>query len=77
MKIPPIILTEIEKKEIKKLWNIHKLKYKQISINNFEFRGYRKSILMILELINKVVHSKPSVRSVLCNRKRYTSNLTP
>ena len=77
MKIPAIILTEIEKKEIKKLWNIHKLKYKQISINNFEFRGYRKSILMILELINKVVHSKPSVRSVLCNRKRYTSNLTP
>ena len=77
MKIPPIILTEIEKKEIKKLWNIHKLKYKQININNFEFRGYRKSILMIFELINKVVHSKPSVRSVLCNRKRYTSNLTP
>jgi hypothetical protein len=77
MKIPAIILTEIEKKEIKKLWNIHKLKYKQISINNFEFRGYRKSILMILELINKVVHSKPSVRSVLCNKKRYTINLTP
>ena len=77
MKIPPIILTEIEKKEIKKLWNIHKLKYKQISINNFEFRGYRKSILMILELINKVVHSKPSVRSALCNKKRYTINLTP
>lgn len=77
MKIPPIILTEIEQKEIKKLWNIHKLKYKQISINNFEFRGYRKSILLILEQINKVVHSKPSVRSVLCNRKRYTSNLTP
>ena len=77
MKIPSIILTENEQKEIKKLWNIHKLNYKQISINNFEFRGYRKSILMILELINKVVHSKPSVRSVLCNKKRYTSNLTP
>ena len=42
-----------------------------------EFKGYRKSVLMILELINKVVHSKPSVRSVLCNRKKSSSSLTP
>jgi len=42
-----------------------------------EFKGYRKSVLMILELINKVVHSKPSVRSVLCNRKKSSSNLSP
>ncbi len=32
---------------------------------------------MVLELINKVVHSKPSLRSVLCNRKKSGKELTP
>ena len=31
---------------------------------------------MILEQINKVYHGKPSIRSVLCNRRK-TPELTP
>ena len=33
---------------------------------------------MILELLNKVVHNKPSLKSVLCNaRKKNRRDLTP
>ena len=32
---------------------------------------------MILELINKVIHGKPSLKSVLCNRKISYNNLNP
>lgn len=32
---------------------------------------------MILELINKVLHGKPSLKSVLCNRRKSSRDLTP
>ena len=33
------------------------------------FKAYRKSILMIMEIINKVFHNKPRLKSVLNNRR--------
>ena len=32
---------------------------------------------MILELINKVIHGKPSLKSVLCNRKISCNSFNP
>ena len=55
--IPLIRFTTEERMYVKELWELHKNKYKIIKFSNGNFVGYRKSILMILELINLVVIS--------------------
>ena len=32
---------------------------------------------MLLEVINKVVHNKPKLRSILCNKKMDSKELSP
>ena len=53
--IPSILFTEAERLEIKELWQQHREKYKKINLKNCHFIGYRKSIIMIFELINLIV----------------------